>query len=75
MILHIETNLTSGIITEGKWVLSDTIKIANPETETSMQLDTLLVKMIESFCLATAPDEHEYLRNFKEALQKSISEA
>ena len=35
----------------------------------------LLKKMIESFCLATAPDEHEYLRNSKEALQKSISEA
>jgi MoxR-like ATPase len=50
-------------------------KIANPEIETAMQLDALLVKMIESFCLATAPDEHEYLRNFKEALQKAISEA
>jgi hypothetical protein len=46
----------------------------NPDTESMSQMDALLVKMIQSFCLATAPDEHEYLRNFKEALEKSINE-
>ena len=45
------------------------------EPETLKQQDALLLKLIESFCLATAPDEHEYLRNFKEALNKSITSA
>jgi len=44
-----------------------------PEPETMKQQEALLRKLIESFCLATAPDEHEYLRSFKEALQKSVA--
>ena len=52
--------------------IEKTAKLENPETDSSIQQDALLVKMIESFCLATAPDEHEYLRNFKEELKKSI---
>lgn len=36
----------------------------------TMNQEALLVKMIEAFCLATAPDEYEYQRIFKEEFQK-----
>ena len=48
-------------------------KAGHPEPETMMQQDALAVQLIQSFCLATAPDQHEYLRNFKEALYKSTA--
>jgi MoxR-like ATPase len=41
----------------------------------STTLEAQMVRMIESFCLATAPDDHEYLRIFKEEFHKSISKA
>jgi len=40
----------------------------NPET---MDRDALLVRMIESFCLAAAPHDNEYLRNFSAEFRKS----
>lgn len=41
----------------------------------STTLEAQMVRMIESFCLTTAPDDHEYLRIFKEEFHKSISKA
>jgi MoxR-like ATPase len=50
-------------------------KTDNTETAVdSMTLDAQTVRMIESFCLATAPDEHEYLRIFKEEFHKSLNQ-
>lgn len=36
----------------------------------TMNQEVLVMQMIEAFCLATAPDEHEYQRIFKQEFQK-----
>jgi len=41
----------------------------------STTLEAQMVRMIESFCLAAAPNDHEYPRLFKEEFHKSISKA
>ncbi|MCP5051785.1 MAG: hypothetical protein GY940_31755, partial [bacterium] len=45
-----------------------------PATSAADQ-DALMVRLIQSFCLATAPGGNEYIRIFEEEFHKTIREA
>jgi MoxR-like ATPase len=56
------------------FTIEKSTKPTEPATSSSEQ-DALMIRMLKSFCLATAPSDNEYIRIFQQEFNKRIAEA